>query len=157
MKLKLLIAGIFFTLSLSLINAQEIKIHRFQGGYKYTQGKEVLKLKHLANVVAADKEANNLAIQAKSLSDLSFIISAVGGGFLGAPIGKAMAGGDPKWFSAGIGGGLILSALQLYGVSAKKAKAAISIYNNSLSSNLPNKPTFQMVVNYNSVGLKMSF
>lgn len=157
MNLKLLTTSFFFILSISLLSAQAIKIHRFQGGYRYTQGKEVLKLKHLAAVVAADKEANNLAIQAKSLSDLSFIISAIGGGFIGAPLGKAMAGGDPKWVSAGIGGGLVLSALQLYSVSANKAKAAIDIYNKSLSNNTSNKPTFNMVVKNNGVGLKMTF
>lgn len=157
MKQKLLALGILITLSISSLNAQPIKIHRFQGGYKYTQDKKVLKLKHLANVVGSDEKAYDLAVQAKSFSDLGFIISFIGGAFVGAPIGKALAGGEPKWLSAGIGGGLILSGLQFYRISASKAKTAIDIHNTSLSLKAPRKSNLYWAVSLRDVGLRINF
>jgi len=157
MKQKLSILAFFLILALPFLNAQEIKQHRFQGGYRYTMGKEVLKLKNLADAVVADKEAYNLAIQAKSMSDLGFIMSAVGGGFIGAPIGKALAGGDPKWVSAGIGGGLALIGFQFYKISGDKAKTAIDIHNNNLSYQPSVKPKVHLTAAADRLGFKIEF
>ena len=161
MKKIILILSLLTVLLYSLsLNAQEIKIHRFQGGYKYTQNDKVIKLKHLANAMRGDQRAIDLAISAKANADLAFGFSFIGGAFIGAPVGKAMAGGDPKWVSAGIGGGLVLIALQLfYRNSNEKAKAAIDMHNANLSyyDNAPNKPSFNWIVRDNGLGVRMSF
>jgi len=157
MRQKLSTLVFFIILVLPILNAQEIKQHRFQGGYRYTKGKEVLKLKKLANAVAADKEAYNLATQAKSMSDLGLIISAIGGAFIGAPIGKALANGEPKWLSAGIGGGLVLAGFQFYRISGDKAKSAIDIHNNNLSFQPTNKPKIHLTVTTSELGFLIEF
>lgn len=157
MKQKLQILGVLIMFNISFLNGQEIKIHRFQGGYKYTQNKNVLKLKNLAFAVNANEEASNLAVSAKAYADLSFGIAFIGGAFVGAPIGKAMAGGDPKWISAGIGGGLILMGLQGYKISGDKAKAAIDIHNNNLSYQPSYSPEIHLTVTASGLGFVIEF
>ncbi|MBK7428200.1 MAG: hypothetical protein IPI60_14870 [Saprospiraceae bacterium] len=85
----------------------------------------------LKRVVEPNAEAYQLAKSAKSNTIFSSIIGGVGGFMLGWNIGTAIGGGDPNWWVAGAGAGLIVVSIPISNKSMRQAKSAAELYNNT--------------------------
>ena len=146
-------------ITLTFCNAQEIEMEKFMGGYKFTQNGNKLTMRDLVKTMESNQEAFDLIKKAQSNHTFASILGFAGGGFIGWPIGAAVAGGDANWTLAGIGAGLIAIGIPISSSANKKAKQAIGVYNSSLNSTsyYEFKPEFQVIANGNGIGFSMSF
>jgi hypothetical protein len=68
-----------------------------------------------------------------ALATTSILLSGVGGGLIGWPLGQAAAGEDPLWVLAAIGGGLIAVGIPLAIVADNKVESAVDAHNEDLN------------------------
>ena len=64
---------------------------------------------------------------------IAYILRCTGAGLIGWPLGTAIAGGDPDWTLAAIGGGMIAFSIPVFSISAKNLREAILIYNKGVN------------------------
>lgn len=76
---------------------------------------------------------------------------------IGWPLGAAIAGGDPNWTLAAIGGGLVVVAIPFSVAYTKNAKRAVELYNSGLANQDISCIDFQFGITGNGLGLKITF
>ena len=155
---------LFFSLLLSftIANAQDsnkkIELKKVFGGHLFTQNDKNLTHDQVTALVKDNTQAYDLMQSAKSNKTWSMILGGVGGGLVGYPIGTAIGGGDAKWEIAAVGAGLILVAIPIANGYNKKTKQAVELYNNGISSTAYQfKPSFELNVKGNGLGITMNF
>ena len=152
-----------FTLMIGLFlafgsTAQEIEIEKSFGGYTFFQDGEEQKIGQLVEIMETNQEAFDFMKKAQTNYTFSSILGFIGGGLIGWPLGTAIGGGDPEWFLAGIGAGVVAIAIPLEIGGNKNAEKAINMYNSSLgSTSFRFKPKFNIIGNTQGVGLSMKF
>jgi len=145
--------------SITISNAQKISIEKTFGGLKFTQNGKNLTMNELVSTMKSNPNSYKLIKSAKSNYILDQVISGIGGGLIGYPIGTAIGGGKPNWTLAGIGAGLVVISIPISSNVKKKAKKAVEIYNSSLKSttSINFNPSFKIGANGNGIGLSMNF
>jgi len=131
-------------------------------GNKYYKGVWSISRGEAFNMLSENGEAYNLAIEGEKLQKTSTIISAVGAALIGYTVGSALGGAeDPKWYIAGIGGGIVLISIPIYSTGNKKIHEAIEVYNEEeLSASLNHKPFIDKIsiaAGSDGVGLRLTF
>ena len=156
---KTVLTLIFALATLSFCNAQQIKIKKVFGGYKYSQNGTQMKMKDLVKTIESNEQAFEFINKAQSNNTIASIFGSTGGFLVGWPIGTAIGGGDANWTLAGIGAGLIAISIPFSTGANKNAKQAIELYNSSLVSTYfyEFKPEFKFISNGKGTGLSMSF
>lgn len=116
----------------ALGQAQEIKIEKTLGGYKFTQTSEKLNLSEIQEILQKNEEAFSLTKQGRSNHSIANILGLAGGALIGVPIGTAIGGGDANWVMAGVGAGLVAIAIPFNSQANKFTRRAIEEFNASL-------------------------
>ncbi|QTE22025.1 hypothetical protein [Polaribacter cellanae] len=154
---------VFLTILLSVIafssiNAQKIEMKKVFGGYKFSQNDKELSLNQMQEVMKNNQEAFDLVKSAKSNQTWGMILSGIGGGLIGYPIGTAIGGGNPKWVLAGVGAAFIVATIPIIKGFNRKTKKAVELYNanqSTVSSNF--RPQFNLNIKGMSMGISMTF
>lgn len=141
------------------ISAQSIEAHKVFGGYKFEQDGKLLNLNELVTIMSENNNTSKLMKEAKSSLGMAQVISFIGGGLMGYPLGQSLGGGNPNWNLAGIGALITAIAIPISSGANKKMKSAVDIYNDGLNqtSHLDYKPTITLRGSMNSFGLVVTF
>lgn len=128
-------------------------------GITYYQGGIRINSRAVELTMRTNQEAFQLYQKSNSLASGSSFISAIGGVFIGWPIVTAIAGGEPNWALAGIGGAITITSFVIYSSSKKKAKEAVKVFNNGLSQSsiVKNSTTVQFSIKPTELGISLSF
>ena len=152
---------ILFVILISILSCtgQKIEMDEYITGYKFYQNDKYLTMNDLVSIMESNKEAYQLINSARSNKILSQLLGGVGGFLVGWQLGTAIAGGEPNWTTAVIGGGIVFLSVPFSAKSNQKAKNAVDIYNAELSSVLKYKfkPQFRLTIIGNGIGLSMRF
>lgn len=148
---------VFSTLSTWAQNDSIIATKTF-GGYKFEHNGKIVNPKAMLTIMDQNQEALIYMKKAKTNSDLSLVLSFSGGFFIGWPVGTAIAGGDPTWFLAGIGAGLLLVGIPVARAANTNALKAVEIYNSSMQSTyFRNGMILHLGLVDHGVGLSLTF
>jgi hypothetical protein len=123
---------LIFTLSIFRLPAQDsLQVSTsFWTGTKFQINGERASKKAFLKTISSNKAAYDLASRGSSQQNSSVLLSAIGGGLIGWPIGAALGGNkDPGWILAGIGAGVIAIAVPIYKGGSKKIHRAVGIFN----------------------------
>ena len=151
---------ICFTSVIQIISSQEIEMTLGFLGYQFEQNGEKINLKEVIKATESNPEANLIIKQGKKIKTVVDILSVVGGGLIGIPLGQSITGGDPNWTLAYIGGGITLVAIPFSLGSFNKINKGIDKYNLSLkTASLKShfKPEFHLITTSNGLGITMQF
>lgn len=132
-KLYITLSLMFICVAMSLGQSKDktITTRKVFGGYQFYQGAQRLNMSQLVRAVEPNAEAHKLAKSAKSNIVFSSIIGGVGGFMLGWNLGTAIGGGEPNWYVAGAGAGLILVSIPISNKGMRQAKSAVQLHNDS--------------------------
>ncbi|MGB5646945.1 MAG: hypothetical protein WBM55_07460 [Muriicola sp.] len=154
-KLILLLIGIFF---LNSSFGQEIEMKLNLLGYKFVQNGERLNWNELVAATASYPESNLLIKKAKSQKTIAQIITIIGGGLTGIPIGQSFSDKDPNWTLAYIGLGITAVSIPFSLSAFNNANKGVDTYNLSLkSASHKFNPEFRVFAGPNGAGLSISF
>ncbi len=120
--------------SITFCQAQKIETKKIFGGYTYFIDGKKTSIKKLDLVMQSHSEAFDIMDRAKGNYSLASLISGIGGGLIGWPLGTKLAGKEPNWNLALAGAGLIAVSIPLASSAHNKAKKAIDLYNSSIGS-----------------------
>jgi len=156
---KALLALTIIIACITISNSQKISIEKTFSGLKFTQKGKYLKMNELVSIMKSNPNSYKLIKSAQTNDLLARIISGVGGGLIGYPIGTAIGGGKPNWTIAGVGAGLVVISIPIASNAKKKARQAVGIYNSGLESTTSTEfnPYFKIIANGNGIGLSMNF
>jgi hypothetical protein len=130
------------------------------GGNKFILNGEVLTLERLENIVEPNAAAYQEIKSIRPTFSLVMVLSAVGGGLIGWPIGTSLGGGEPNWTLAAIGVGCCAIAIPVSINLDNKLKHAVELYNSGLSSACYEKKNaieFKIQIRPNALGLCFNF
>jgi hypothetical protein len=85
------------------------------------------------------------------------ILEYVGGGLIGYPIGTAIAGGEPDWTMAAVGGGLIVFSLPIFYIAAKNQREAVNIYNMGVNKTSFRNKELHIGLTNNGLSIRLRF
>ncbi|MFD0863721.1 hypothetical protein ACFQ1M_16015 [Sungkyunkwania multivorans] len=155
-KVLILITGILF---LNNSFGQEIELKLSLLGYNFSQNGQRLNWKELATVTESHVEANMLIKKAKSHNTISSVLSLIGGGLIGIPIGQSITDQEPNWILAYIGGGVAVISVPFTFSAFNKVNKGIDKYNLSLRSTSKSvmKPEFSIIADRNGLGISINF
>jgi len=124
-------------------------------GLAYYQHRKPLNYRQLAEMMKSNDLAYKHIKRAKRNQNTSLLFQYAGGFLIGYPIGTMIAGGDPNWVLAGIGGGLILLSIPFVTSSMENGKQAVQYYNERIQSDVGyrRKPQFEVGVTQNGIGI----
>ncbi len=142
--------------------SDKLKLETGFFGNKYYKGVWNISRDKAFSMLSENGEAYNLAIKGEKLQKTGTVISAIGGALIGYTVGSALGGAeDPKWFIAGIGGGIVLISIPIYSTGNKRVHEAIEVYNEEeLSAELNQKSLINEITfgaGRNGVGLRLTF
>ncbi|PLX19844.1 MAG: hypothetical protein C0599_10105 [Salinivirgaceae bacterium] len=169
MRIKLsviLLFSIFFIGAPLITNAQKKsdKLKIVNGAFKnkYYKGVWHISKDRAYKLLSENGEAYNLVIKGEKLQKTGSAIAFVGGALIGYSLGSAAAGAeDPRWFVAGIGGGLALLSLPIYSTGKKKVQMGVEVYNEGLkTAYIPQKrfiDKVSIVGTETGIGLRATF
>lgn len=114
------------------------------------------------DIMKENGESYKLAMEGKKLQTIGNVTAMIGGALIGFPLGSALAGSeDPKWFLAGIGGGLILFAIPVYSSGTKKIHQGVELYNETKATSYYQNRKFIKNIDLKAgagiIGLTMTF
>lgn len=153
---KAILALLFLFVSNTFCQAQHIESKKIFGGYTYTIDGKKTSLKKLDLTMKSHPEALQIMEKAKSNYSVASLLSGLGGGLIGWPLGAQLAGGDPNWNLALAGAGLIVVSIPIASSAHNKANEAVALYNSSLGSNVTSYE-LKFVANGNGLGLCLKF
>lgn len=148
---------IFISINLNGQSLKDIEMKsNFWSGTKFYYQNNEIEEKYVLSGLSNNREILRRYVDGKSSHSTAKLISAVGGILIGWPIGTALGGGDPKWWLAGIGGGLtIFMAKPIYSKGSRKMQKALDLYNSSdYGMKLPpDKENVEISFRVNSAGI----
>ncbi|MBT3209809.1 MAG: hypothetical protein HN704_18160 [Bacteroidetes bacterium] len=137
---------------------EHISYEKINGKYRFYQNGKYVKLSNLYAIVESNEEALNVLISAKSANDFAYVLFASGAFLFGIPAVQQIYGQKPKEALIGIGVGVVLISIPLISIYNRKAKKAIDIYNNDMTtSSLSNDFKLNFAFSENGFGLKLRF
>jgi hypothetical protein len=154
----LITVALISTSSFSQTNSNEIFIRSSFFGTQYLQNGKRLTMSQMADLMQSNAEAYRNIKSAKAGNTWAGILGGIGGALIGYPIGTAIGGGDPNWALAAAGAGLVVVAIPISVSVNKKAKTAVTLYNEGLKTT-SGAPALQMQIHLttSAVGMKFNF
>lgn len=126
-------------------------------GWQFYKNDEKIKMGEVQDLLQSNPEALSKFKAAKTNSIVSTIIGSIGGFMFGYTLGQATAGVDADWTVGGIGGGLIVVSIPI-GISAnRKAKKAIEMYNDGLTTTSLRRTEVYFGATQNGMGIRLQF
>ena len=143
-------------ISFGQINQDSIFVKKALGSV-FVQNNKNLTPKQLLEITAINPEAYQFMKKAKKNFDAGAVFGFIGGALIGWPCGTAMAGGDPEWALAAVGGALVGVSIPFSVAYSKNAKKAVDIYNAGLTRPELGYLDFKLSLMPGGVGLKLQF
>lgn len=142
--------------------SDKLKLETGFFGNKYYKGVWSISRDKAFNYLSDNGEAYTLATKGEKLQKTSTIFSVIGGALIGFPLGSALGGAeDPRWYLAGIGGGIVLLSIPIYSAGNKKIHEAIEVYNEEELSAALHKDRIidrvELLPMGNGIGLRLTF
>jgi len=125
-------------------------------GLTFQQNQKTYTFKEVPALMHNNKQAYEFIQKARTQSIISNVLSFAGGGFIGWPLGTAIAGGEANWTLAAIGAGLIVVAIPVFSSAKKNATKAVQIYNEGVQTQ-QNNLSVNLGVTPQGVGLQINF
>ena len=140
-------------------NADTLYLYSNFWGNKFYKGDTIFSINAVLEELAIKEQPYNLMLNAKKDNTFAQIFGAAGGLLIGWPLGTALGGGEPKWFLAGIGAGLVAISIPLSINFKKKANEALNMHNSLIAkpTALKYNPTYKLGLSGNGLHLKMQF
>lgn len=138
-------------------HSQTIESKKVFGGYQFSQAGKTLTETELSSVLESNQQSKDLRKKARANQTFAMIVSGIGGGLVGYPLGTAIGGGEPNWVVAGVGAGLIVVAIPISISAHKKTKQAVEVYNTSITEPVAFVPQFSLMANQKGIGLSLGF
>ncbi len=128
-------------------------------GNKFYKGDTIYSINGVLEELAANEQPYNLMLNAKKDNTFAQIFGAAGGLLIGWSVGTAIGGGEPKWYLAGIGAGLVAISIPISINFKKKANQALQEHNSLVtSSNKWNyKPVYHFGLSGNGLKIQIRF
>lgn len=144
----------FTTFSQSANDSIEI---RQSLGKVYKQHGKNLSMKDLYAILGTNEKAVPEMNKSKANSTPALILACAGGAFIGWPVGTALGGGNPEWWLAGVGAGLIICSIPLITSANRHLCNAVIIYNSDLKKIGIREPVLQIGASSTGVGISVRF
>ena len=141
---------LLFFVSLSVYGQEPIEYKEIFLGYEFYRAGQTIDINTMKSIMSGDPEAYPVIKSAKALYATGNVLSFIGGGFIGWPVGTALGGGEPEWGLAIIGAGIVAVALPVAYAGSQKAKEAADIYNYGLG--ITHRPGVQWQVGVTASG-----
>ena len=111
-----------------------ISIKKAGKDYQFYQNDEKLNMTQLLGILQHNELAFKQIRSAQASHTLGLVMGMTGGFMVGYPIGAALAGGEPNWTLALVGGAIIIVAIPIGLSFTKKAHQAVETYNAGLQT-----------------------
>lgn len=110
-------------------------------------------------VKATNEPAFDVLQSAQSGRAIAAGLGFAGGALIGYPLGMALAGGKAEWVLAGAGIALVAISVPVNAAANKKAREAISVYNEGIGAVVAHRIQPQCIVGFtgNGIGLTLKF
>ncbi len=119
----------------------------FADGYKLTP-------ENMKFIMRNNSESLKYLKKVQTSSMISFGLGYIGGFLIGWPIGTAIGGGEPNWYIALVGCGIVATTIPLLNSSNRNLKKAVDCYNRELP--FADKPNVEINLGLNNNGLGIS-
>lgn len=139
------------------VKGDTIRITSSFWGLSVEQGEQKLSLKQAEKIMEPVPKAALNMKKARTNNTIAIILAFAGGAAIGWPLGSAAGGGNPEWFLAGIGAGLIIVAIPISSSATKHAKQAASIYNKSIPKTSYYKWNIDLNLSGSGIGIVFLF
>jgi hypothetical protein len=157
---RLFICAILVTTSLLGFSqyTDPIVIKPYWGGVRYMVNDQPVKAPGVLQMMkAVDSTAYQLMKKSRQNNTLASIMGVAGGFLVGWPLGTMVAGGEPNWTMAIVGGAISIASMPISNRAKKQATEAVDIYNNKITFHKPTKGPLYFVVNGNGVGFQLKW
>ncbi|PKL78657.1 MAG: hypothetical protein CVV25_10735 [Ignavibacteriae bacterium HGW-Ignavibacteriae-4] len=127
-------------------------------GSRYTyQGKQI-NMNQMLSLMEKDSEEFELMSSGKSTGGLVTVLSTIGGGLIGWPLGTYLGGGEPNWNIALIGGAFVVISIPFAIGADNDIKKAVEMHNlkQALTDNQGNYE-LRFFATSNGFGLSLQF
>jgi len=139
-------------------NAQQIEVKKSFGEVQLYKDDVRLTMKDTKALMRDHEAAFKELRKANTNKAFSYIFGIPGGALIGYPIGTAIGGGEPEWLLAGIGAGLIVVSIPFISGYNKRARNAVSLYNESVINTTSSfQPDVRFSVKANGLSLVIVF
>ncbi len=140
-------------------NADTLYLKSNFWGNKFYKGDTIYSINGVLEELAVNEQPYNLMLSAKKDNTFAQIFGAAGGLLIGWPIGTAISGGEPKWYLAGIGAGLVAISIPISINFKKKANEALKNHNSLIrgSAKWNYKPKYLFGLSGNGLRLQIQF
>ncbi|MCL2027776.1 MAG: hypothetical protein FWG79_04725 [Bacteroidales bacterium] len=95
--------------------------------------------------------------KARNNNTFGTVLAALGGAFVGWPLGTALAGGEANWGMVAIGAGLIVVAIPIYNTANRHAHNAVQYYNEGVRPPQSSNVSVNLGTSPNGIGLQINF
>ena len=115
-------------------------------------------MNQMLSLMEKDSEEFELMSSGKSTGGLVTVLSTIGGGLIGWPLGTYLGGGEPNWNIALIGGALVVISIPFAIGADNDIKKAVEMHNlkQALTDNSRNYE-LQFFATSNGIGLSLQF
>lgn len=159
-KTALIIALLALNLSFSFAQTatDSILIKKAGREYQFYQGGERLNMRQLLVIMHSNEMAFKQMRSAQSSYTLGLFVGMTGGFMVGYPLGTALAGGEPNWTIAIIGGALIVAYIPISQGFNKKSHQAVETYNAGLqTTSFWDTHELNLSITTNGLGIALNF
>jgi len=125
-------------------------------GFTFQQNQRTYTLREMPALMQNNQEAHNFIQKARNQNTISMVLGAAGGFLIGWPLGTAIAGGDPNWALAAVGGGLIAVTIPITISAKRNANRAVQIYNEGVQTQQSNL-SINLGITPQGVGFQINF
>lgn len=141
----------------SIIIPDSIYLKKVSGKFQYIHNEKPLNNNQLYGLLSLNKLATVELQKANSSRAAAMIFGFAGGFMIGWPLGTLIAGGEPKWYLAGIGGGLILLSIPFSLEAKSNIRDAVDIYNEGIKNTSMVKMQLLLGFTQNGIGVRLIF
>lgn len=139
---KIILSVLLIMTGIAAASAQHYPITIGRKGNTFYYNGVPMSSAHIKDCIYTNTEALKHFNRSKTNEVFAFIFAFTGGAFIGAPLGTAIAGGDPLWYFAGIGAGLIALSIPFAVGQKKQLIRAVKTYNLDFDRGMSTHPDF---------------
>lgn len=144
------------TLLIGQANSELTVENSFFTGISFKKADSKLSFEKVLILVNENETAKTFLRKSKNQATASSIVGAIGGFFIGFPIGTAIGGGEPNWNLLYAGVGVSIISIPIYNSAVKNARKGAQQYNETLVTNYKS-PQLLLTINPVGAGFKLSF
>jgi len=147
-----------FTLSLNAQSDSPVVMEKKPlGGYVFSQHGERLRVKEVVDIMESNTAVYDQMKRAQTNYGWATVVGGAGGFLIGWPLGTALGGGDPEWGMLAAGAVLVGVSIPITSKFVRQSQTAIALYNEGIGATEPTRPSMQLLVQGNGLGLRWQF